>query len=285
LSGAKTWLHIQDFELDAALGLGILPLPKISSPLAAWVEAVVMRNYDRVSAISKNMVTRLIEKGVSEDRAIYFPNWVDTEEIYPLDDPSTFRNTLGIGDEQVVVLYAGNLGYKQGLEVVVDSARELMDDPSIVFVFAGEGAIRSRLQLQAKDLPNVRFIPLQPAEELNALLNAADIHILPQKANAADLVMPSKLLGILASGKPVIAMAEINTELEQVIQQVGSVIPPEEITSLVSAIRRLSSDRDLRDKYGESGRDFVKYNWDRQIVLKRFEAQLERLTQIGSDYP
>src|ERR1700742_1765230 len=119
------------------------------------------------------------------------------------------------------------MGTKQGLEVLATAAVSLAARRDLVFVFCGQGPAKERLTAVCGDLPNTRFIPLQPMDKLNELLNLADIHLLPQRADAADLVMPSKLSGMLASGRAVIAMAHEGTELFNTVEPRGVVVPPE----------------------------------------------------------
>jgi colanic acid biosynthesis glycosyl transferase WcaI len=171
------------------------------------IESFVMRRFDVVSTISGRMMERLAAKGVDERRRVFFPNWVDTAAIFPMDEASPLRRELDIPDNALVALYSGSMGAKQGIEQLIDAARLLADRPTIRIVICGDGAGLRKLQEAARDLPNVRFLPLQAPDRLNALLNLADVHVLPQKPSVADLVMPSKLIGMLASGRPVIATA------------------------------------------------------------------------------
>ncbi|EKD88194.1 MAG: hypothetical protein ACD_35C00012G0001, partial [uncultured bacterium] len=128
--------------------------------------------------------------------------------IYPQNNhDNSYRKKLGISDNQCVVLYSGNMGYKQGLNQIIEMAKLLENNTQIVFLLCGNGAARPGLELLAQDLRNIKFLDLQPIENLNELLNSADIHFLPQQANAADLVMPSKLTGMMASDKPIIVTA------------------------------------------------------------------------------
>jgi colanic acid biosynthesis glycosyl transferase WcaI len=222
LSRAKTWLHIQDFELDAATSLGMLRADHLLARWAARGEGWLLARFDRVSTISERMLARLLQKGVNSERTVLFPNWVDTNEIFPLQaSPSSLRETLGIPADCTIILYSGNMGKKQGLESLVLAARELQAHSNLRFILCGDGAARPELEMAARDLSNVQFLPLQPPETLNLLLNSTDIHILPQRADAADLVMPSKLLGMLASGKAVIATANPGTEIGNVVGQTG----------------------------------------------------------------
>lgn len=280
LSGAKAWLHIQDFEVDAALNLGILKKTWLSRALRAF-ERRLLQVFDVVSSISSRMCERLQEKGVSPERLFFFPNWVDTESIYPLTEPGNpLRAALGLRETDVVVLYSGNMGEKQGLEILVEVARSLQDRGSIHFVLCGEGAVREQLLAKAADLPNVHFLPLQPTDKLNVLLNLADIHVLPQRADAADLVMPSKLSGMLASGRAVIATAHPDTEVGRVVAQAGQLVPPEDAQALMSAICELADAPHRREELGMAGRRYAELHYSRQQILDRF---LQKLKEVGGE--
>jgi colanic acid biosynthesis glycosyl transferase WcaI len=275
LCGAKSWLHIQDFELDAATSLGMLPPDHFLTKLAARIENWLYARFDRVSTISKRMMDRLCQKGVRPERIQLFPNWVDTNLIVPLSDPrDSLRRTLGIPDEKVVVLYSGNMGYKQGLECVMEAASDLQMFTNLLFVFCGDGAAKEKLEKSAFDLSNVKFLCLQPVEKLNQLLNMADIHILPQRPDAADLVMPSKLLGMLASGKPIITTANPETEVGSVLSHMGVLVPPNDLRAISQAILGLATSPSLRMRLGDKGRAFVCEHWSKNLVLFRFQMDL-----------
>ena len=283
MSGAKTWLHIQDFELDAALGLGLLQGGKRATEVARKMETNLLQRFDRVSTISNRMLERLWQKGVVKERTSLFPNWVDTDLIYPLRQPSRLRKEWEIGDEQVVVLYSGNLGRKQGLEILITVARSLVDAPEILFILCGDGAMREQLLEESRGLPNIRFFPLQASPLLNELLNLADIHILPQSSDAADLVMPSKLSGMLASGKAVVATALKESELGMIVNKVGSLVPPEQPESLSGVLRVLAVDIERRRALGTSGREWVVKHWSKTLLLNSFEEQLQAVIKSISE--
>lgn len=278
--GAKCWLHIQDFELDAATNLSILPADNLLTRWAARGERWILSRFDRVSTISHNMVERLEQKGVLPGRIYLFPNWVDTQVIFPLENgKDTLRNKLNISEDKIVVLYSGSMGAKQGLESLVYTAQKLQENNNILFVFCGEGAGRDELIKATQSLPNVKHLSLQPLEKLNSLLNTADIHIMPQKANVADLVMPSKLLGMLASGQAVIATAHPDTEIGRVISQVGVLVSPQDASGMSDAILSLVASPNQRRRLGEKGRKFVCENWSAEIVLPRFVEHLNKLME------
>jgi colanic acid biosynthesis glycosyl transferase WcaI len=269
-SGAKAWLHVQDFEVDAAFDLGHVSASRVRN-WALAVERKLLRRFDRVSAISDRMVERLILKGVDPSRCVLFPNWVDPKVVYPLSGPSPLRQELGIDDSRIVALYSGSMGKKQGLELLADAARRHASCKDLLYVFSGEGSYRQTLIEKTKDLPNVVHLPLQPSERLNDLLNLADIHLLPQRANAADLVMPSKLTGMLASGRPVVATAHPGTQLAKTVQDCGVVVAPGDLEAFTSAILALSADGDLLSHLGQEARKHALAHLHLDRILLRFE--------------
>lgn len=275
LAGAKAWLHIQDFEVDAAFGLGILK-PKWLRKAVLHVERRLMRSFDRVSTISHTMLEKLIENGVDSDKTVSFPNWVDVATIFPLKQGSLLRNELGIPANKIIALYSGNMGEKQGLDVVLEAASQLVTNLEIQFVLCGEGAARAKLFETYGQLPNVAWLPLQPVERLNDLLNMADIHLLPQCADVADLVMPSKLTGMLASGRPVLATAHHGTQLAKVVASCGKVVEPGDTQAVVQGLLELLHSPQDRTTLGTAAREAA-YAWDKSNVLRRFEGQLYSL--------
>lgn len=281
LAGAKAWLHIQDFEVDAAFELGDLTFSR-GQALAQTFERWLLRKFDRVSAISGQMVSRLLLKGVDQSRCVHFPNWVDTRAIFPLPNPSSLRRELGIAENAIVALYSGSMGKKQGLDLLVDTARQLLHRSDLRFVFCGDGSYRQVFVEKAKGLSNVTILPFQPSERLNDLLNLADIHLLPQRAGAADLVMPSKLTGMLASGRPVLATATPGTELASAVLGHGIVVPPADLDAFVSALLDLAADGDLRLTLGHAARKYAVSNLNRDEILRRFERSILNSCDIPS---
>jgi colanic acid biosynthesis glycosyl transferase WcaI len=273
LSGATSWLHVQDFEVDAAFQLKDFSSPRLKH----WVleiERYFLSKFDRVSAISERMVERLQAKGVAAEHSALFPNWVDTSVIFPMKSPSPLRQELGISPQAIVALYSGSMGKKQGLELLTEVSTRLSNSPECQFVFCGEGSYRDTLVSMTKSLGNVITLPLQSAARLNDLLNLADIHLLPQVAGAADLVMPSRLTGMMASGRPTVATALPGTQLFRAVQGRGIVTPPGDAEAFVAALSQLARDPVLRRQLGEQGRAFAVQHLNRDQVLARFEQAL-----------
>jgi colanic acid biosynthesis glycosyl transferase WcaI len=270
LSGARAWLHIQDFEVDVAFRMGLLQ-GKWPRRMVSWLEQRLLRRFDVVSSISDRMVDRLRSKGVLPHKVRSFPNWVDISQVQPLQGESTYRSELGIPADTKVVLFSGSLGGKQGLTVIPQAARLLADRKDILFIIGGEGVMKAQLLEESKGLSNVRFMPLQPMDRLGEWLGLADIHMLPQSPEAEDLVLPSKLAGMLASGKPVVATCRPGTELSRVVSTCGTVVEPEDAQALATAVAKLVDAPDDRARLGAVGRRYAEDRLGLHGVLQRFE--------------
>ncbi len=280
VTGASAWLHIQDYEVDAAFDLGLLK-GQWAARFARFVERMMLKRFDVVSSISLRMVERAHSKGVSSDATLCVPNWVDTDTIYPLARASSYRAKLGIPAHHTVVLYSGNMGAKQGIETLADAARVLASRNDISFVFCGNGAAKEALAARCAALRNCWLLPLQPATALNDLLNVADIHVLPQRADAADLVMPSKLTGMLASGRAVIAMTRPGTSLHEVIEDTGVAIAPDDVDALVQAITDLADSRERRETLGRNARRYAQRWLAPAAIFERIDQRLAALARRG----
>jgi len=272
-----SWLHVQDFELDAAFELGLLKGRLLRSFAERW-ERGTLRGFEVASSISQAMVERLQAKGVDPARTRLLPNWVDLDAIQPQSAEqragNAYRRELGIGVEQLVLMYSGSMNKKQGLELLVEVIHQLAEHPDLVWLLAGEGPTRAALVAATAALPQVRVLPLQPAQRLQDWLNAADIHLLPQKAGAADLVLPSKLLGILASGRPVVASSPDGSELATLASEAGIAVPPGDPHRFARAVNELVTRPALRAAKGARARQLAEQRFGREAVLQRFEQEL-----------
>ena len=279
LCGAKAWLHIQDFEVDAAFQMGLLK-GRLAEKLAVAGERWLLRRFDRVSTISNRMMDLLRTKRVEADRTVLFRNWVDVSAIQPMRRVSEYRAELGIPEDAVVALYSGSMAGKQGLELLPAAARLLRERmPRLYFVLCGDGVFKPTIERDCAGLENVRLLPLQPSERLGELLGIADIHLLPQHAQAADLVMPSKLTGMLSSGRPVITTAHPGTELAAVVAGCGKVVPPSDLPAFAEALVTLAESVELRAELGAAARAYAETHLARDRVLVDFELALKQVCQ------
>lgn len=284
LSGGKSWLHIQDFEVDVAFQMNFLKGKQLES-IILRAERWLFSWFDVVSSISNNMLDKLRLKGVVEGRVRFLPNWVDIAHIRPLNEISQYRQEMGIAAHTKVVLFSGTLNGKQGLMVIPEAARRLINRSDILFIVCGDGIAKPQLEAACKGLSNVRFMPLQPFERLGQLLGLADIHLLPQSPEAADLVLPSKLSGMLASGLPIIATCRQDTEVASVVSKCGLVVPPEDSFALATAIEQLVNNDAQRLHLGVQARIYSEQNLARDSVLGRLLEQFTLTTLTTKPQP
>lgn len=278
LCGATAWLHVQDFEVDVAFQMSLLQGRRLRAA-ALWCERHLLRRFDKVSSISTKMVDKLRQKGVDAHAIELFANWVDTAGVKPIEGVSSYRAELGIEADQVVALFSGTWGSKQNLLAIPEAARMLAHRQDLVFVICGDGVMRPQLEAACAGLSNVRLMPLQPKERLSDLLGMADIHLLTQSAEAEDLVLPSKLTGMLSSGRPVIATCREATELGLVVGHCGLVVKPGCTVSLVEAVEALADDPIRRQELGSYARGYAEQSFAKEQILSRWMAQVERERQ------
>ncbi len=278
LARGRSWLHVQDYEVDVALRLGLLP-PAARAVLKR-LERRLVRSFDVVTSITEPMLDVARALGVPPERLLLMPNWANLAAVRPLNRPSRFRASLGIADGRPVILHAGNMGRKQGVTLLVEAARRSQEGGSSVqYVVSGDGAARQELASAAttRGVRNLLMLPLQPDESFNELLNLADAHLIIQEAGVADLVMPSKLTNMLASGRPVIATAAPGTALAELIlrHDMGTVVAPGDAAALADAIEALLRNDELRLTQGTNARTFAERFLNRDRLLSSLLTQLQ----------
>jgi len=288
LGRAPLWLHVQDFEVDAAFATGLIGGGLLRGGLferaLRWLEGALFKSAATVSTISPAMVERLRAKGVAPERTFELRNWASIEGDASGD---AYRREWGLAG-RTVALYSGSIGRKQGAGLILEAARLLKDQKfkdgaEVAFVICGEGPDLAELKAAARDLPAVQFRPLQPAERLGELLALADLHLLPQIVAASDLVLPSKLTNMLASGRPTIATAAPGSGLYDEIDGCGIAVPPGDAAALAAAIASLADDPARRGRLGEAARHRARERWSAESILGQFEQRLVALAAGLSD--
>lgn len=274
VAGARLWIHVQDFEVEAALATGLLSGPV--TRLARWLEGCLLRLGDHVSTISPQMCAKLAKKGVAPERTSELRNWADPRFAPDPAGAAALRAEWGL-ERCTVALYSGNIARKQGIEILIEVARALQDRADIAFVICGEGPNRAALEALAEGLPNVQFHELQPAGRMGALLTMADLHLLPQIADAADLVLPSKLTNMLASGRAVVATCEPGTGLYGEVAGCGMVVAPGDAAALVAAVAALADDPVQRAEFGKAALVRASERWSKDVIIDRTAARMAEL--------
>jgi colanic acid biosynthesis glycosyl transferase WcaI len=283
LTGAKAVMHIQDFEVDAMFGLGMMGEGKVAK-LVKKIESFFLKRFDVISSISYSMLDNAKRKGVAEEKLLFFPNWADINFVNPNIDGSKIRQEMGFSEQDIIVLYAGNIGAKQGLEIVLDAAQHFQPstDTELKFVFVGAGAYVDRLKSMAEErgLTNVYFKPLQPWERVPEMLAMADVHLVVQKKGAADAVLPSKLTNILAAGGHALVTAEPHTELGQLAEKFDTIyqlVEPENSQAFIAGLQQLLTS-DL-SQVNQVARNYAEQYLDQAVILERFYQDMEKLVQ------
>ena len=272
--------NIQDVFPDAAIETGAITNARIIA-VARWLERISYQRADAVTVLSDdlrdNVVAKIAPSLASRVRVI--PNFVLTDEIRPLDRLTAYRAELGIGAE-TVVMYAGNVGFSQSLDLVVHAAREF---PDVTFVINGDGAAKASLAEQVASLNNVRMGGYQPMHRLAEVLATGDIHLVPLRRGLGRVSVPSKTYSILAAGRPVLAAIDPGTEVPRILAASGAgvCVPPDDAPSFVAALGELLADPAQCSAMGASGREWVQSAASPAAVAAAYE-QLFRELQAPS---
>ena len=271
LLGTLYVLHVQDLQPDAAVGVGMLRDDMFTRFLYA-VEAFAYRHAWRLSGISRGMLAAFSSKGVPTEKQIYFPNGIRLE---PPPARGAFRARQGFAAGDFLAVYSGNIGVKQGLQLLVRAARSLRNK-RIRIVICGDGAQRQLIESEAAGLSNVRMLPLLSEREYREMLVDSDLAIIPQLAGSGRAFFPSKLLNPLASGRAILSVGDADSELARVVADgcFGLNVQPDGAEDLAGTLDRLADDPVQLETWGKAGRAWVE-QFEQGRILAAFLGQLQ----------
>ena len=273
---APLLFNIQDVFPDAAIETGAIKNKSVIA-VARLLEKISYRAARVVTVLSddlrENVATKLPPS--HSKKVVVIPNFVDTKAIRPLDRMTQYRQELGI-DERLVVMYAGNVGFSQSLNLLIEAAREF---PDAAFVVNGSGAARASLESEARDVKNVIFGDYQPSERLAEVLATADIHVVLLKKGLGKVSVPSKTYSIMASGRAVVAAIDPGTEVVRLIEggQCGLSVAPDDPSALIEALGTLLGNPGQIREFGERARKFVEHVASPVAVAHRYVEVLQSL--------
>jgi colanic acid biosynthesis glycosyl transferase WcaI len=271
--------NIQDVFPDVAVELGLITNPSVIR-VAAALERFTYQRSDAVTVLSDDLRVNVANKlrGRRTDRVRVIPNFVDVDRIRPTTKENSYRAEYGLTGK-TVVMYAGNVGFSQSLDLVLAAATALAHDPDLVFVINGGGSARPDLERAATGLPNVRFIDSQSRERVPEVLAAADIHVVPLRRGLARSSVPSKMYSILAAGRPIVASVDLGTEVANVVERAGAgvAVPPDDAESFTKAISRLVSAPSEAIQMGLAGRRFVEAWASPAAIAAQYEDLFQEL--------
>lgn len=268
--------NIQDVFPDAAVRTGAITNRHVIA-LAHRLERISYHRAAAVTVLSDDLRDNVVAKvkPSARERVHVIPNFVDTEFLQPGKRINAVRAEWGIGDEPVV-MYAGNVGFSQSLELLLAAAREM---PDVTFVIVGDGAARASLGEQAAELANVRFAPYQPRERLNEVLAVGDLHVVPLRTGLGNVSVPSKTYSILAAGRPILASIDAGTEVPRMVDASGAgrCVEPDRPDLFVDALRAMVADPERLRQQGESGRRWVEQAASPAAVARQYDGILRSL--------
>lgn len=278
LTKSKSILHVQDLEIDAAYSLNILK-KGFFYKIIKNIEKFILNRFNIISTISPMMKKQIIQKDIHQDKIYILPNWADTEKIRPTINSKYLRNRLSIKPKQKIILYSGNIGEKQNLSNLINVAEKMQaDDNNCLFLMVGDGAAKKRLEddVKKRNITNIIFLPLQPTEDLGALLTMADIHLVTQDKNISDYVLPSKLTNILSAGGVSIISANPETQLSQLVNKhgLGYLIKPDSESELYTAINHLLINKSQHSTISTNTRKYAEKYLLKDKILWDFEKNV-----------
>lgn len=272
-------LQLEDLYPEAAVAAGVLHNRKVIS-FFTWMENFIYRRATHISVISSVFRKNLLEKGTSPEKITLIPCWADPEIVRPLPKENDFRSKHGCG-RKFLVMYAGNLGLTSILEDVLAAAIILKDDRDVYFLIIGEGVKKYELEeiTQANQLENIAFLPYQPRENFPEVMAAADISLVTINSNSALSSLPSKVFNIMASARPILAVAPLESELADMIEtsNCGITIAPSHPKLIADEIIRLKGQAKRLDEMGRNGRIQLETKYSRSSCVDMYEQMFQKL--------
>lgn len=270
--------NVQDVFPDVAMELGVMANPMAIS-VASTLERFCYRHADAVTVLAEDLRENVAAKTTDPSKVHVVPNFVDTDTIVPADKENSYRREFGL-EGMTVIMYAGNIGLSQSLDLMIDAAAALAYEPDVVFVINGQGAKRDDLEQRARGLANVRFVDMQPQERLPEVLAAADIHVVALRGGLGRSSVPSKTYSILAAGRPLVASVDRGSEVARIVESSGAgiAVPPDDAEALTKAIRSLLDARTELPRIGAAARAYVQSCASPSAVAQAYEELFAGLT-------
>ncbi|WP_348812040.1 glycosyltransferase family 4 protein [Flavobacterium maritimum] len=273
---AKLWIHIQDFEFDLALDSGIVKnnnlLFKLFKNLITSFEKKMLNSANIVSTISLSMMNKIREKSIKIE-SFYFPNWVSSEKINP---EISSKHSI-INPYKFTMLYSGNIGEKQDWDFLKNLCCLINPEENIEIVIVGDGGFKNTLKEKLKSFLFVKYFDPVPYEELNNLLCSADLHFLFQKKEVINTIMPSKILGMMASKRPSIISGNENSEVLTIINQSGGGIyfTGDDVIPVYKTILELKNNSKLSEDIGQKARNYVLNTYSENQIMEDFSNKIK----------
>lgn len=285
VTGVPVVYNLQDIFPDSLVGTGLAKKGGILWKIGRKIEDFTYRNVDKIIVISEDFKRNIMAKGVPEEKIEVIYNWVDEKAVVPIEKKNNpLFEELGISRDLFHVVYAGNLGHAQNVQVLLDCAKRLRNERGIEFVVLGTGGLKEEYEKYAREneLNNVKFFPLQPMEKVAQVYSMADVALVSCKKGLGGSAMPSKTWSILSAGTPVVCSFDKGGDLQRIIEdnQLGLFSEAGDVEGLVENVLFFYRNKEICREYGKNGRAFIEKNLTREVgtakyvqVLKQFEKK------------
>ncbi len=274
--------NLQDLFPEAAVRLGVLSNPRAIRAFET-LERHVYRKAHHLSIISDAFRDHLLERGVPDHKISYIPNYTDTDFITPRPSAGNAFRTAHDLEDAFVIQFSGRMGYSQGLDTVIAAWRQLDDLADARLMMVGDGQARGMVNTALADDPRAVLLPTQARSDLPALLAASDVGLAPLRAGMAGTCIPSKMFGIMAAGRPVVAGLEAGSDAGLMVERAesGLVVTPEDPDALAAALRQLHGDRAEARRMGAGARTYVETHHSQDVVVDQYETMLRDVVARG----
>jgi colanic acid biosynthesis glycosyl transferase WcaI len=284
MRGAAFVYNVQELYPDIAVKMRQLCNPFVISALRV-LERFVYRHASMVTVISAGMRRAVVACGVPESRVLLIPNFVDMDLMRPGSRHNAFSQEHGL-DARFVVSYAGNMGFAQGLDMLLGAAELLVRQADILFLFVGDGVLREWLveQARAKSLGNTRFVAHQPYARVPEIYAASDVCVVAMISTIASEGVPSKFMRIMACGRPVLAMVDGASDLasEVAASAGGVVVPTSSAEAIAQAVLAFHDAPERCHAAGAAGRAYASRHYARGVVTGRYAELFRTIATRGA---
>lgn len=279
---ARSVYNVQEIYPEAAAQVGVLRRESRAYRFFEWLETFVYRRVDAVSVICESFASHVCSKGIEPAKVHVIPNFADVDAIQPGPKENAFAAQHGTTD-RFVILYLGNIGMTQSFDTLLDAAERLQDLPNLLFLIVGDGARRTEVerQVRTRQLANVRVVDYQPYSRVPQICASADVGLVPMMAGTARTTLPSKIYTIMASGRPALVAADLDSDMVKTVQETGCgvAVPPDNVEALEAAIRDLYAMGDQLAVMGEKGRERAVSTFSIQATGQQYHTLVEHLAK------
>lgn len=281
VTGVPVVYNLQDIFPDSLVGTGLAKKGGLLWRIGRRIEDFTYRNADKIIVISEDFKRNIMAKGVPEDKIEVIYNWVDETAVVPVaKDENPLFEELGVNRELFHVVYAGNLGHAQNVQVLLDCADLLKGERDIEFLIFGTGGLKEEYEAYAKEkgLDNVRFFPLQPTEKVSQVYSMADVALVSCKKGLGGSAMPSKTWSILSAGTPVLCSFDRGGDLQRIVEEnhLGLFAEAGDERALADNVMKFFRDRDMCREYGRNGRKYIEANLTKEAGTSKYVSVLRQ---------